>query len=804
MRAENSTDIGRLQFLLCAVFLTCLSLIAFEITLSRLLSVLLSYHYVFIVLSLALLGLGVGGIFVHFLTPVPGRQYDRLFLISLSSCLFSVAMSSSVLVIVHVSHSDRLHDNILFYCLVLSIPFLCGGLLLALLYRIFPHLGAKIYGVDLIGGAAGSLAVILFLNIFGGISTGFLLGVVASMAAPLFAAAGIMKNKKALIVSITTFLALAVLLGANLWGYYSPGMAIGKNETKEIHDALSNFKGRIISTKWSAFGRTDIIAFSEYPEHMDIYIDGTAGSPMYMFTGNADEPGAPASRLKSTFPGYFPFLHLKEEERRKALIIGPGGGRDVLLALMGRVQKITAVEVNRDIVDMASIYSNFNGGIYSEMDCVSILVDEGRHFLKRQKDHYDIIMLSLPVTNTSRSLEGYALTENFLFTTDSIHDYMDHLTDEGRLIVVAHDDIEVLRLLSIALHASKERGLSPVVAMNHVYIVGTDDYLVFVLKKKPFSQHDVILRYEAMRRLGLQSMISYFPHIRQVGALNPALMALGTGKVTPSTIEEMVRERGYDISAVTDDSPFFYKFEIGTPNPVSIVFWSSLVLWALMAGFSFFLWKPKSLEHEPGSAQGQHHIQNLLKMTVLFSMLGMGFMVIEISLIQRFALFLGQPVLSLAVLLFSLMGGAGLGSLWSGQLGPYRTDKRIAFASFAVALVILGYTSLLPLVFHTFLGLPLAWRLVISVVLLGPLGLLMGIPFPLGIRALKECNMVSYIPWMWGLNGVSSVAGSALTIIVAINLGFTEALLTATGCYLMIFFTFLLMPLTAKHSTIDF
>ena len=125
MRSESSNDIGRLRFLLCAVFLTCLSLIAYEITLSRLLSVLLSYHYVFIVLSLALLGLGVGGIFVHFLTPVPERQHDRLFLISIFSCLFSVALFASILVIVHGSHSDRLHDNILFYCFVLSTPFLC-------------------------------------------------------------------------------------------------------------------------------------------------------------------------------------------------------------------------------------------------------------------------------------------------------------------------------------------------------------------------------------------------------------------------------------------------------------------------------------------------------------------------------------------------------------------------------------------------------------------------------------------------------------------------------------------------------
>jgi hypothetical protein len=343
-----------------------------------------------------------------------------------------------------MSYLDFRHSTaILLYCAILVLPFFVAGIFLAYVFRMFPNLSPKIYAADLIGGALGSLGVIYFLNTLGGISTAFLLGAFASTAAFLLIAEGIRRNKKIVVLIFTNFILLSILFGSSVTGYYQPTLAIGRNPEKEIHDALSKFNGEIVETKWSAFGRTDLIAFSNFPNHMDIYIDGTAGSPMFKYSGNARKPGNTASRLKTSFPGYFPFLFLKEEEKNTALIIGPGGGRDILLALMGGVREIITVEVNKDIVDLVHRYSWYNGNIYTGLKNVKTIVGEGRNFIKRQKDKYDIIMLSLPVTNSSRSLEGYALTENFLFTTESIGDYLDHLTDEGRLLVVGHNDFEV-------------------------------------------------------------------------------------------------------------------------------------------------------------------------------------------------------------------------------------------------------------------------------------------------------------------------------------------------------------------------
>ena len=797
VKEDNDINKGTLWLLLIGVFLTLFSLLAFEITLTRLLSVLLLYHFVFAVVSLALLGLGAGGIFVHFFRPQIPSGHGRFGFLALFASLISLSIPFSVILMIQIGYIDALRDNILFYCFLLFIPFFFTGVLLAEVFRMFPAISARIYGADLVGAAVGSLGVIFVLDILGGINTIFLLGVTASIAALLFALRVLRKNTRRVIISTVSFLIVSVLLVANLLGAYLPDIpTIGVNPDKEIHHALyeSSSPARIIETRWSAFGRTDLVEFSNRPELMNIYIDGTAGMPMYQFSGDFDSPSSTLDSLKFNFTGYFPFLFLQEEERNNALIIGPGGGRDILLALMGGVSKITAIEVNKDLVDIVREYAWYNGGIYTDFENVTVVVDEGRNFLRRQKEKYDIIMLSLPVTQTSRSLEGYSLTENFLFTTESINDYLEHLTDEGRLVVVTHDDFTMWKLLSVSLATLNERGISNTAALNQIYMLGLSSaniYPVFVLKKTPFEPTQVFLRHEKMRQLGYDPILSYFPYIRQEGMVNPVLKDLGSGETALNDIEKvMAKELGMDISPVTDNSPFFYKIDVGLPEPVSLVFWLSIIMMLLVVLVPPSYWKWRSSRRETHPRRKRDFNQSPLRFVVLFSMLGIGFMLFEISLIQRFVLFLGQPVLSMAVLLFSLLIGAGMGSLYSGRLASERIIKGIAIASLSIIAIAVSYTFLLPLIFNQLLGLDITIRLLATVVMLIPLGFLMGFPFPLGIRALKEMKMEKYIPWMWGINGVGSVLGSVMTIVIAISFGFTQALLAGAGCYFIVFLTF--------------
>ena len=772
--------------MLGGVFLVSFSLIAFEIALSRLLSVLLSYHYVFAVLAIALLGLGGGGIFLHLFHCSGYSEKKPAGDFPFWAAIFALTVSFSIILGLRLGASFRALDNIFFYGLLFLIPFFFVGILLARVYREFPAESAKIYGFDLVGAACGSFGCLLLLDLLGVVSTIFLIGVLSSAAALLLA--GMQPpGKKKWIIPGFGFMMLALVFGVERGGFYQPGVPIGKNPEKEIHDVLygPSIRGEIVETRWSAFGRTDLVKLRDYPEQMDIYLDGTAGSPMYRFTGDAGNPGPVIERLKTTFPGYFPFLSLREGEKDDALIIGPGGGRDVLLALMGGVKNITAVEVNGDLVDMVRRHSLFNGGIYRDLKNVQVVMEEGRHFLKRHKGKYDLIMLSLPITNTSRSLEGFALTENFLFTTEAIADYWGHLSEEGRLLVVAHDDIEALRLLSLSLAFFRTNGADEKQAMSHIYMVGSEDYLVFVLKKKPLDHQETAFLYQAMHPLGYNPGISFFPGVR--APLNPALAALERGEKTAAELRALVKERGYDIDPVSDNNPFFYNFEKGLPKSVSLILWASSFLLLFIAAVPFFM--KRNCRTSPQGTRS-YRTGLLFRAVLLFSMLGVGFMVIEISLMQRFALFLGRPVFSLAALLFSLLAGAGVGGLWSKRLSMTRMTRGIALASLGVAVIVLGYNLILPLIFDRLLGLSFVMRIAVAVVLVVPLGFFMGIPFPLGIQMLKEIQMEHLIPWMWGINGLGSVWGSTFAIAVSIRYGFMEALIAGAASYFVVFLFF--------------
>lgn len=775
-----------LRPLLAGIFLVSFSLIAFEIALSRLLSVLLSYHFVFAVLGIALLGLGGGGILLHLLHGHGSKEKKPAGDFSLWAAVFALTVSFSVILAVRLGASFEALDNIFFYGLLFLFPFLGAGLLLSRVYREFPADSGRIYGFDLIGAACGSFGCLLFLNGLGVVPTIFLLGVLSSLAALLLALMQ-PRGRKRWFAPGLTFILLALVFGAERGGYLRLDIPIGRNPSKEIHDVLygPSIRGEVAETRWSSFGRTDLVRLLDYPDQMDIYLDGTAGSPMYRFNGDAGNPGPVIKGLKTTFPGYFPFLSLDEGQKDDALIIGPGGGRDVLLALMGGVREITVVEVNPDLVDMVRRHSPYNGGIYRDLPNVRVVVEEGRHFLKRDQKNHDFILLSLPVTNTSRSLEGFALTENFLFTTNAIADYWRHLNEEGRLIVVAHDDVEALRLLSLSLAFLETKGMDEKQAMRHIYLTGSEDYTVFVLAKRPLESRETAFLYRAMHSLGYNPATSFFPGLGV--PLNPVLASMERGEKSAAEIREMIGARGYNVNPVSDNSPFFYNFEKGLPKSVSTVLWVSAILLLLTAaGGLFTAGRRRASPGANPSVRSGH----LLRVLSLFSILGVAFMLIEISLMQRFSLFLGRPVLSMAVLLSALLAGAGIGGFWSKRLAPAQMIRGIALASLGVAVIVLAYAAVLPWLLNQLLGLPFAMRIGIAAALLIPLGFCMGIPFPLGIRLLEETRMGSLIPWMWGVNGLGSVTGSTLTVAIAIGFGFTEALVASAALYLILFFVF--------------
>jgi hypothetical protein len=278
---------------------------------------------------------------------------------------------------------------------------------------------------------------------------------------------------------------------------------------------------------------------------------------------------------------------------------------------------------------------------------------------------------------------------------------------------------------------------------------------------------------------------SYFPHLGPGEGINPALAALADGSRAIQSLEAIVRQMGHDISPVTDNSPFFFKFEPGIPRPVRWVLGISLIIFCLTIAIPA-LWTgtlTSAGNHRALSGRPTPLIDRLAY-PVLFAALGMGFMMAEIALSQTFTLFLGHPVLSLAVLLLALLAGAGLGSLYSRRLSAARPHGGIALHCLVIAGTLLIYAWGLPVVLDRWLGWPLVDRLAVAFLLLGLLGFAMGVPFPAGMRAIEQRNWDHLIPWMWGINGIGSVLGSALAITLAIRFGFKQALCVGSLCYL--------------------
>lgn len=779
--------------ILIGVFLASVSLLAFEIALTRLLSVLLSYHFVFAVLSLALMGQGLGALYLAAARRLPAGPADGARRLSARTfqLAFSIAVSASLMILASLT------TPLAPVYLALSFPpFFLGGIFFADVFRSFSKHSAAIYAADLMGAGAGCAGVVGLLQLVSATQSLYAIALIACCSALVLGSASwkLPPTRSSTLFSVRWMrgrtamicLTLILLFIASFRIDRLKTIPVGGNPEKEIADALSF--GKIEKTLSSAFGQTDLIRYPDTPGRKDMYIDGTAGTPMYRFTGDILAPGPDVSRLLLEFPGYFPLTFLTDNEKDRCLIIGPGGGRDVLLALAAGFRDIEAVDVNQDFVDLVISHADYNGGIYSANDSVHIRVDEGRSFLKRQDRLYDLIMMSLPATNSSRSRQGFALTENFLLTCEAIEDYLSHLTAEGRLLVVTHGEVEALRLLSVILETLEKQEIGTQAAMGQIVLVGHEDYPVLVLHKAPVDRERVRDMVTRLSVRGYDPMGSYFPFAVRPGAVNPALAGLAAGHHTMAQVREWAARQGHDISPVHDNRPYFFKFKPGVPDAVIWVLGSGSALLVLILAVMKRIYPiAGGIPGKPGASG-----RRLSCLSILFTGLGSGFMVVEISLAQQCFLFIGHPVLSISAILFALLIGAGLGGMVSHRRPMANVSGSIASNLIIIVVVLSLSMVLLPEIFRRLLGFSLLVRLTTTVTAMGVVGFVMGFPFPLALRLMRHLGLEQWIPWMLGLNGISSVLGSALCVAIATALGSAQALGSGICLYAVCFCCLLL------------
>lgn len=790
-----TTPYLRFRPTLLAVFFLSFSVLIFEIALTRVFSVMLSYHYVFAIVSIAMLGLGLGG----FLFLAWGLRFSD-FAIRTAAIAFSVLLAAVVLAIVNIPVGIDLLSDLSFwiYLILAVLPFSAAGFAISGLFQVFSKRSSLLYGADLLGAAAAALAVIPAMDAFGAVNVIFLAASVAALGAFFLS----LPKLRPSLISLSAMLALGTLFGTVVLMKISVNVPITPDPNKEMSQMLANpaFKAKIVESRWSSFGRTDLLKSELLPNEMTLFVDGAAGSAMYNIKAILKDKQE-TEHLTLHFGEFFPFFLLKPEEKRTALTIGPGGGRDVVVALLGGVKSIKAVEVNPDVVQYVKDYSQFNGGLYTEIPQVTAIVGEGRNYVKTSKDFFDLIMLSIPVTKSTRSVEGYALTENNLYTVEAFGDYLNRLTENGRMVIVAHGDAEIYKIISLALAAFKKQGIPETEAMKHLYTVGSDMMPAIVIQKKALTIDEATKVHDLTHQLGFDKVAYYIPFIKQ-DAANPgerlgvgknlrmfdkALVAVANGEID---METLAQKAPLNIQAPTDDRPFFFQFDKKLPSPFGafVVIIASvlavlvyLCLLAPKAGSSSKTFVG-SLRRHPGLKLG----------LLLFFAVGVGYMLIEIAFFQKLITFFGQPQKAMSTLLFSLLLGNGIGSLLSADKGQRWTGWKGSMAATGVAALGLPALLLFPLLME--LGIDPQWGA--SLVLI-PLGILMGSPLPLAIRTLDRLGLGRHVATMWGINGIASVVGSALAMIVGISLGFVWAISLGVVFYVLVAFLFYLLARTS-------
>jgi SAM-dependent methyltransferase len=744
---EQQTEVqpGKNQF--AGIFLISLGAMVVEIAFTRVFSFLLFYHYAFLVIGLAMLGLAIGGLLTWKreggVQPASRRPL-------LWGSLAGVATAVTTLLIV----LGASFEGVVVFTALAALSFVLVGATTATLLSRFPSSAGQIYAADLAGAAIGTIVSIALLSLLGAVDAllvtaaiigwgGWLLEPRGSRVAALSAmAAGALT-----LLSIANGVTGVVDLDVR-------AMQSGKPMTDLLGSA-----GQVVFSRWDAFARTDVVAPQDRNDLKYVFIDGGAGAAMFQ----ADE------ELSSSVPltrdiGFFPFHSGPAGE---VLAIGPGGGRDVLLSLMGGATRVTAVEVNPGTVEAVRRFSAFNGSIYNRKD-VEVVVDEGRSYLKRTAKQYDTIYLSLAMTQTAER-SGYALAENYLYTVEAMKDYLDHLKPGGQLVFKLHESWDLERTIRTAMQTLEEEGIPNDHLSQHMMAVAEPMahaahesslmYPLLMIRRDGYTPDQVQHHLAAADELSYQLL--YLPG---VGGLGPLAGVQASGEQTPKA-----GLSGFeDNSPTVDDRPFFYLNSKIPPMPALI-----LLAVACLLGMATMRRLPKSTPEQ---------VVPLRLSLTYFAALGLAFMLVEVVLIQKLTLFLGHPTIAITTVLFSLLVSSAVGSYLSARGRGHMNLP--AASALAAGILVLAYTQLIPMVEARFFSSSTPERVLVAVLLVAPIGTLMGIPFPGGLRSLSRQTPALLPPLAWAANGFASVFGSASGIIIAVVFGFNSTLLVGGVAYL--------------------
>ena len=784
-----------------ALALVSCATLMFEIVLTRIFSVTLWYHHAFLAISLAMFGMTIGALLV-WRTP-RGEAFGRL---ARWSLLFSLSILLSFFYHAYLPTNPLIESIpvekailLLLMYLVFSVPFVFSGMCICVALTRFPARVGRLYAADLLGASAGCLLVIYLLDGTDGPTTVVFSSLMAGAGAMFFA---LVTEKKKLISGMAVYcLVLAGFFGlcTALSHSYHPLLQVGW--VKGV------FERSLLYQKWNSFSRITVTGDPKLPEfpagwglseaytdrkethQLSLQIDACAGTVLTEYSGQSNQ----LEHLKYDIVNTAHYLR----PQSRVLVIGVGGGRDVLSALAFDQASVVGVEINEDILNaLNGVFGEFTGHL-DALPQVRFVNDEARSYIARSGEKYDIIQASLIDTWAASAAGAFVLAEHALYTTEAWANFIGHLTPRGILTFSRWYSVngvvapEIYRTVSLARAALLAAGTPD--PRQHVVVIKPktarrDTVATILVSRSPFTPTDL----ENLRRI--------CQTLRWEVLLGPGLSAgpiweqLINGQ-TP-TAPGLERDT-LDLTAPTDDRPFFFwvtkpwqLFHRGlftlAPSAESTLVMALILVLALSAACFVlpFLLMTRRFKGRP-----------IFSLAAFFLSIGCGFMFIEVAQMQRLIIFLGHPTYGLSVILFSLLLSSGLGSYWADRLSPGKT--RLMFVLLLVAVGLVGLLS--PPICRHFGAQPFVTRFALAVGLMFPAGFAMGMPFPLGMKCASP-RVPSATPWLWGLNGAASVCASIVSVLVSLLWGISAAYATGFGCYVIAGVVFLRLLKPASPS----
>ncbi len=754
------------------IFVISAAALALEISLIRFFSISQWYHFAFMVVSIALFGIAASGTFLAI-----RKVKNPLFISSIAfslSVLLGFFVTNSIgfdpyRAVASISHVSLL----LLYYIFLGLPFFFFGIIVAHAFTTMQKHAGKVYFWNMSGSALGTAAALFFIAAFH-VKTVLIISTLGLVAALLFAGssapgAASRDGRKTLVI---------VLLVLNLLLIFLPfGLQI--SPYKELSYALSVPGSQHISTRHNAFSQVDVVqsSFTRYAPGLSPTFSGTLPEQTGITVDAANMNSITKHENLDFIENLPSTIAHKMTGGRNALVINAGAGLDVLAALQHNAT-VTAVEANSIVIRLLQDeYAAYSGNIYNRAD---VVWDEGRSFLRGNDEKFDIIVVSLAGNVLSGGAGISSLSENYLLTREAFEEYHAALSDDGVLVVTRWLNFpprESLRLFALALEIDEEA--------KSIAMLRSWSTVTLLLSKQELSQRAIgkIKGFAESNRLDIIHLPGEFIPNQHLRFEEPYYY---------NAVQNLLRDRKqfyrdyvFDVSPVTDDRPFYFNFfklsKINELRALSSQQWNPfldsgfllllILAQAVLLALIFILlplaWVRKRRSQKQMSRKGLAY----------FFAIGLAYLFIEIVLIQKFVLFLGHIVFASSTILFSMLLFSSIGALYSHRLKTQRLRRVIMLIFIAV----IAYVLLLDTAFSIFIAWPLAVKMLVSVIVTAPLGFVMGMPFPLGIRAIEK----ELIAWSWAANGSASVLSPVIAVLLALFVGYSVVLLLAAGLYIV-------------------